>query len=67
MPSALQALSILIVLSLAQAFQAVAISRSAHTHLMAWSLPTTTSFGSIGHSWYQECNPTARKTSYYDE
>jgi hypothetical protein len=66
MPSALMLCAFLL-LSLSQAFQSATKAARVDVSVNAWTLPTPTSFGTIGSNWYQSVNPTARKTSYCDD
>jgi hypothetical protein len=50
-----------------RAFSTAATQRSAKTKLDAWSLPIPSelsSFGTMKSTWYNEHNPTARRTVY---
>ncbi|GKY93089.1 hypothetical protein MPSEU_000277200 [Mayamaea pseudoterrestris] len=62
--------SAFLLLSLTHGFQSVTrptrTSTGSSTLLQAWSLPTPTTPLTFG-TWYQECHPTARKTSYLDD
>ena len=66
---ALAAAIILLLFSAADSFSTPAISQYRYTlRLPAWSLQMPDNFGPFKSTWYNEVdNPTARKTSYYDE